>query len=172
MYLFHLPVQETGTTNTNSTNTPVLSLSMTLSVYKNRFISSYFFLSFLVASHCLTLILPSLLIKGSGWTSYLSVDWDLVVCTTKKSCSLKHPQNVSLTVLFYYFHQNMTKFIIFDLFSITCLSCPLMFQFYCTFFPLLWIFINYMWLKLQINVLLSLHLNCGYGAIQDSNHTS
>lgn len=100
MYLFHLPVQETGTTNTNSTNTPVLSLSMTLSVYKNRFISSYFFLSFLVASHCLTLILPSLLIKGSGWTSYLSVDWDLVVCTTKKSCSLKHPQNVSLTVLF------------------------------------------------------------------------
>ncbi len=97
LYLHHLPVQETGTRSTNSTNTPALSASMTLFLQKQGFLS--FFLSLLVVSGCLALIFfPLTLIRGSGWTDYLPVDWDADCVNFKATYSLQHPQWVSLTV--------------------------------------------------------------------------
>lgn len=106
LYLRHLPLQETGTRSTNSTITPVLTTSMTL-LFLSFCVCECRFLSLsLVLSWLFFLWLPrsespsphSDLIRGSGWTLYLPMDW-VAACVNLKAHNLRHPRWASLTVV-------------------------------------------------------------------------
>lgn len=82
------------------------SLSLFLSVCTKK----VYFLSLLVVSGCLTLIFPLTLIRGSGWTDELPVDWDVGCVNFKASYNPSTPtESLTDCVVFDYFLQNLTK---------------------------------------------------------------